>query len=99
SNPVHQYTLLAFFLPAANAVKNALLTRMTTVPLANKSLKQLLSFLPGRPDNQVIAIFSLLEHNKSQLDKELIKEISDLASSPDHFIASQAKSVLKRIAL
>ncbi len=99
SDPSCQRVLLAFFLPAANPVKNALLTRLAAVPLDSKSLEQLLSFLPGRPENQVIAIFSLLENNKSQLDKKLIKKVSDLASNSDYFIASQAKNLLKRIAL
>lgn len=97
SIPSWQHELLNRFPQATTTVKNAFLARLSAIQVDNASIDSLISFLPELRENQIIAVFSIIEKNKARINGKTRKSLETLSQSNDTTIARHAKNTLKRI--
>ena len=92
-----QQTLLVYFPAADNALKNALLDRLASVPMDAEAMIALLSSLPNLQEQQVTKAFAIIENNKPRIDEKIRGKLEILSRSPDRTMARQARNTLLKI--
>jgi len=97
ANYSYQHEILRYLPTVNSSVKNVLLERFQTLKLDGLGLAMLMSFVSELQENQILNVFSIIENNKSQLHKGLIKQLEALLNSSNKIIAQQAKIILHRI--
>ncbi|MEJ5961439.1 hypothetical protein [Pedobacter immunditicola] len=78
SNYSNQHLLLGYIPNVAPHLQNAILDRLKNVKLDNKGLASLINSMPGLKATQMNKAFTIIENNKTALNKKLLKEIENL---------------------
>ncbi|HMR19464.1 MAG TPA: hypothetical protein PKA53_09215 [Sphingobacterium sp.] len=97
SMPLWQHKLLDFLTVTSATVKNAVLSRLRDIKVDSVGLDKLLAVLPGLGGNQIGAVFSIVEKNKSQLSENNVKKIEALSQHADANIARHARNSLRKL--
>lgn len=97
SVPSLQHRVLGHFPEADAALKNALLERFGKLKVDRSGLEMLLSYLKGLGEHQAAVVFSVIENNRAELDRELAKRLETLSKGSDETIARMATKTLRKV--
>src|SRR5690606_28513812 len=92
-----QQELLVYFPAADNALKNALLDRLASVPMDAGAMIVLLSSLSNLQEQQVTKALAIIENNKPRIDEKIREKLEILSRSKDRAMAKQARNTLLKI--
>lgn len=95
--PNIQQQLLVYFPAADNALKNALLDRLASVPMNANTMVMLLSSLPNLQEHYVTKALNIIESNKPRIDERIREKLEILSRSQDRAMAKQARNILLKI--
>jgi len=92
-----QKELLVYFPAADNALKNALLDRLASVPMDAGAMIVLLSSLSNLQEQQVTKALAIIENNKPRIDNRVREQLEVLSGDENRKIAQQARNTLLKI--